>query len=44
MRGLVEGEVRLTPEWKRRLLDDPTKVAEAYLACAVHPVKAPLRR
>jgi NADPH-dependent 2,4-dienoyl-CoA reductase/sulfur reductase-like enzyme len=44
MRGLVEGEVRLTPEWKRRLLEDPTKVAEAYLACAVHPVKAPLRR
>ncbi len=44
MRGLVEGEVRLTREWKRRLLDDPTKVAEAYLACAVHPVKAPLRR
>ncbi len=44
MRGLVEGEVRLTPEWKLRLLEDPTKVAEAYLACAVHPVAAPKRR
>ena len=34
MRGLVEGEVRLTPEWKQRLLADPTALMEAYLACA----------
>jgi NAD(P)H-nitrite reductase large subunit len=34
MRGLVEGEVRLSDEWKQRLLDDPTQLMEAYLACA----------
>jgi len=34
MRGLVEGEVRLSPEWKRRLLADPTQLMPAYLACA----------
>ena len=34
MRGLVEGKVRLTPEWKRRLLADPTQLKSAYLACA----------
>ena len=33
MRGLVEGQVRLGP-WKDRLLDDPTKLMEAYLARA----------
>jgi NAD(P)H-nitrite reductase large subunit len=33
MRGLVEGQVRLG-EWKDTLLKDPTKLAEAYLACA----------
>jgi NAD(P)H-nitrite reductase large subunit len=34
MRGLVEGEVRLSPAWKQRLMDDPTLLMEAYLANA----------
>ncbi|NML14736.1 NAD(P)/FAD-dependent oxidoreductase [Azohydromonas caseinilytica] len=34
MRGLVEGQIRLTPEWKQRLLEDPTQLMPAYLACA----------
>ncbi len=42
MRGLVEGEVRLSADWKRRLLDDPTLLAQAYLACA-QAQQAPLR-
>jgi NAD(P)H-nitrite reductase large subunit len=33
MRGLVEGQVRLG-DWKDRLLHDPTKLMDAYLACA----------
>jgi NAD(P)H-nitrite reductase large subunit len=33
MRGLVEGQVRLG-EWKDRLLHDPTRLMDAYLACA----------
>ncbi|OYU43213.1 MAG: FAD-dependent oxidoreductase [Burkholderiales bacterium PBB4] len=33
MRGLVEGQVKLGA-WKARLLDDPTQLMEAYLACA----------
>ena len=33
MRGLVEGRVRLGP-WKSRLMADPTRLMEAYLACA----------
>ena len=33
MRGLVEGQVRLG-EWKDKLKQDPTKLMEAYLACA----------
>ncbi|WP_119154521.1 NAD(P)/FAD-dependent oxidoreductase [Caldimonas tepidiphila] len=33
MRGLVEGRVRLG-EWKERLAADPTRLMEAYLACA----------
>jgi NAD(P)H-nitrite reductase large subunit len=33
LRGLTMGRVRLG-EWKERLLDDPTRVMEAYLACA----------
>ena len=34
MRGLVEGEVRLSADWKQRLLQDPTLLMEAYLANA----------
>jgi NAD(P)H-nitrite reductase large subunit len=34
MRGLVEGEVKLSPEWKQRLMHDPTLLMEAYLANA----------
>ena len=34
MRGLVEGEVRLSPDWKQRLMQDPTLLMEAYLANA----------
>lgn len=33
LRGLTMGRVRLG-QWKDRLLDDPTRVMEAYLACA----------
>ena len=33
MRGLVEGQIRLG-DWKNRLLQDPTRLMEAYLACA----------
>ncbi|MBZ0126740.1 MAG: FAD-dependent oxidoreductase [Rhodocyclaceae bacterium] len=33
LRGLTMGRVRLG-EWKERLLADPTRVMEAYLACA----------
>ena len=33
MRGLVEGQIRLG-EWKDRLLQDPTQLMAAYLACA----------
>ena len=34
MRGLVEGQVRLSPDWKQRLMADPTLLMEAYLANA----------
>jgi len=34
MRGLVEGEVKLSAEWKQRLMHDPTLLMEAYLANA----------
>ena len=33
MRGLVEGQVRLGA-WKDKLLEDPTLLMEAYIACA----------
>ena len=33
MRGLVEGQVHLG-DWKDRLLEDPTQLMQAYLACA----------
>ena len=33
MRGLVEGQVPLG-EWKDKLLEDPTQLMSAYLACA----------
>ena len=31
MRGLVEGRIRLG-DWKQRLLEDPTRLTEAYIA------------
>ena len=34
MRGLVEGQVKLSPDWKQRLMDDPTLLMQAYLANA----------
>ena len=34
MRGLVEGQVQLSDEWKQRLMHDPTLLMEAYLANA----------
>ena len=34
MRGLVEGQVRLSADWKQRLMQDPTLLMEAYLANA----------
>ncbi|MDH4287471.1 MAG: FAD-dependent oxidoreductase [Aquincola sp.] len=34
MRGLVEGQVHLGAEWKRRLMADPTQLMPAYLATA----------
>jgi NADPH-dependent 2,4-dienoyl-CoA reductase/sulfur reductase-like enzyme len=34
MRGLVEGEVRLSADWKQRLMQDPTLLMQAYLANA----------
>jgi len=40
MRGLVEGQVRLTDEWKQRLLVDPTQLVPAYLACAQDAARA----
>jgi NAD(P)H-nitrite reductase large subunit len=33
LRGLIEGKVRLGP-WKRRLMQNPTALMDAYLACA----------
>jgi hypothetical protein len=33
LRGLVEGGISLGP-WKDRLLEDPTRLMEAYLARA----------
>jgi NAD(P)H-nitrite reductase large subunit len=33
LRGLIEGKVRLGA-WQRRLLRDPSRLMEAYLACA----------
>ena len=33
IRGLIQGRVRLGP-WRERLLEDPTRLAEAYIACA----------
>jgi NAD(P)H-nitrite reductase large subunit len=34
LRGLIQGKVRLTPQWKAMLLKDPHKFVDAYLACA----------
>jgi len=32
LRGLIQSRVRLG-EWKRRLIDDPQRISEAYVAC-----------
>ena len=45
LRGLIQGRIRLG-EWKQRLIDDPTRIMEAWLACA-GPISSggnPLRR
>jgi hypothetical protein len=34
LRGLIQTGVKLTPEWKARLMADPNKFMDAYLACA----------
>jgi hypothetical protein len=31
LRGLIQSKVRLG-EWKQKLIDDPTRIMEAYLA------------
>ncbi len=36
VRGLIQTRVRLGP-WKARLMDDPHRVMDAYLACAQSP-------
>jgi hypothetical protein len=33
LRGLVEGQVKLG-DWKARLIEDPTRIMEAYLGAA----------
>ncbi len=33
LRGLIQTGVKLTPEWKARLMADPNKFMDAYLAC-----------
>ncbi len=42
MRGLVEGEVKLG-EWKDKLLQDPTQLMAAYIACAQGQHQFPAR-
>ena len=34
LRGLIQTKTKLTPEWKVKLLRDPHKFVDAYLACA----------
>jgi hypothetical protein len=34
MRGLVEGQIKLGP-WKDKLMQDPTRLVQAYLASAL---------
>lgn len=34
LRGLIQSRIKLG-EWKQRLIDDPTKIMEAYLACTL---------
>jgi NAD(P)H-nitrite reductase large subunit len=36
IRGLIQGRVRLG-RWKQELLDNPTRLMDAYLACAQRP-------
>ena len=43
LRGLIQSRLRLGV-WKRRLLADPTRIMEAYLACTQFPqdIRPPL--
>jgi len=34
LRGLIQTRTRLSPQWKAKLLRDPHKFVDAYLACA----------
>ena len=34
LRGLIQTRIRLSPQWKAKLLRDPHKFVDAYLACA----------
>jgi NAD(P)H-nitrite reductase large subunit len=36
LRGMIQTRLRLG-HWKQRLMDDPTRVMEAYLACTQFP-------
>ena len=38
LRGLIQGRVKLGP-WKQRLIDDPTRSMEAWLACTDAPIR-----
>jgi len=38
LRGLIQGRVRLGA-WKERLIDDPTRTMEAWLACTDAPIR-----
>jgi hypothetical protein len=33
LRGLIQGKVKLSPAWKAKLMRDPHKFVDAYLAC-----------
>jgi hypothetical protein len=37
LRGLIQGRIRLGV-WKQRLIDDPSRIGEAWLACSTAPI------